>query len=65
MFDSKKIIIICSSYIALFLAEASSKCFTYYHYPLPDLLHPSATQLAGEYTPAYMLQCALGNLKYN
>ena len=34
------IIIICSSYIALFLAEASSKCFTYL-LSLADLLYPS------------------------
>ena len=30
--------------------------------PLADLLHPSAAQLPGEYTPAYALQGATDNL---
>ncbi len=29
---------------------------------LADLLHPSPSQLAGEFTPAHTLQGAMGNL---
>ncbi len=47
------IIIICSSYIALFLAEASLAL--YILLPLADLSHPSPAQLPGEYTPAHTL----------
>ena len=34
-----------------------------YILPLADLLHPSPGQLPGEYTPAYTLQGAMGNLR--
>ncbi len=55
------IIIICSSYIALCLAEASSKRFTYY-YPWQTCYIRHMLNLPGEYTPAHTLQGAMGNL---